>query len=124
MARVGVLAGLMLAVLVLGGCSSAVQRVDLGEWRQYLPKDPYTGDDVPRPGKVASPAPAVVAAPAIASAPRSPVARDLIERAEREEAVARADFRLRASTGKAQEQYGLDETRERSLTGASVCRSC
>jgi hypothetical protein len=120
MARVGVLAGLMLAVLVLGGCSSAIQRVDLGEWRQYLPKDPYTGDDAPRPGKVAS----APAAPAVASIPRSPVARDLIERAEREEAVARADFRMRASPGKTQEQLGLDDTRERSLTGASVCRSC
>src|SRR5690242_3394042 len=111
MARVGVLAGLMLAILVLGGCSSAIQRVDLGEWRQYLPKDPYTGDDVPRPGKVAS---TTVVPPAL---PRSPVARDLIERAEREEAVARADFRMRASPGKTQEQLGLDDTRERSLTG-------
>jgi hypothetical protein len=122
MARVGVLAGLMLAILGLGGCSSAVQRVDLGEWRQYLPKDPYTGEDAPRPGKVAS-AP-TAAAPAVASIPRSPVARDLIERAEREEAVARVDFRMRANAGKAQEQYGRDDTRERSLTGASVCRSC
>src|SRR5262249_11865324 len=68
MARVGVPAGLVLAILVLAGCSSAIQRVDLGEWRQYLAKDPYTGDDVPRPRKVASPA----AAPAIATVPRSP----------------------------------------------------
>jgi hypothetical protein len=122
MARVGVLAGLMLAILVLGGCSSAVQRVDLGELRQYLPKDPYSGDDVPRPGKVAS-AP-TAAAPAVASIPRSPVARDLIERAEREEAVARADFRMRANAGRAQEQFGLDDTQDRSLKGASICRSC
>ena len=120
MARVGVPAGLVLAIFVLCGCSSAVQRVDLGEWRQYLPKDPYTGDDVPRPAKVASPAPSAV--PAIATVPRSPVARDLIERAEREEAVARYDFRLWPSVGKAQEQLGLDDARERNLT--SVCRSC
>jgi hypothetical protein len=129
MARVGVLAGLMLAVLVLGGCSSALQRVDLGEWHQYLPKDPYTGDDAPRPGKVASAAAsAAIAAPAVAAAPpalpRSPVARDLIERAEREEAVARADFRMRANAGKTQEQYGFDDTQDRSLKGASICRSC
>src|SRR5438093_10390143 len=120
MARVGVPTGLVLAILVLGGCSSAIQRVDLGEWRQYLPKDPYTGDDVPRPGRVASTSPAATPA----TVPRSPVARDLIERAEREEAVARADFRLRASIGKTQEQLGLDETRERSLTAPSICRSC
>ena len=122
MARVGVLAGLMLAILVLGGCSSAIQRVDLGEWRQYLPRDPYMGDDVPRPGRVTSAAPAVVAAPP--ALPRAAVARDLIERAEREEAFARSDFRLRARVAKTQEQLGLDETRERSLTGPSICRSC
>src|SRR5262245_44341407 len=120
MTRVGLLAGLALAILALGSCSNALQRVDLGEWHQYLPTDPYSGDDAPRPGKVASAAPAV-APPAF---PRSPVARDLIERAEREEAVAPADFRMRASAGKTQEQLGLDETRERSLTGPSICRSC
>jgi len=124
MARVGVLAGLALAILVLGGCSGAVQRVDLGEWRQYLPKDPYGGDDVPRPGKVASAGTAAASAPSVATIPRSPVARDLIERAEREEAVARADFRMRGSVGKTQEQLGLDNTQDRSLKGASICRSC
>jgi len=118
--RVGVLAGLALAILALGGCSNALQRVDLGEWHQYLPKDPYSRDDAPRPGKVASAAPAV----ALPALPRSPVARDLIERAEREEAVARSDFRMRANAGKTQEQLGLDDTQGWSLKGASVCRSC
>src|SRR5437870_12549445 len=122
MARVGVPAGLVLAILVLGGCSSAIQRVDLGEWRQYLAKDPYAGDDVPRPGRLTTAAPAAVAT--LPALPRAAVARDLIERAEREEAFARSDFRLRASMGKTQEQLGLDETQERSLAGASVCRSC
>ena len=123
MSRVGVPTGLVLAILVLGGCSSAIQRVDLGEWRQYLPRDPYMGDDVPRPGRATSAAPAVVAAPP--ALPRAAVARDLIERAEREEAFARSDFRFRASLAKnAQEQFGLDETRERSLTGPNICRNC
>jgi hypothetical protein len=124
MARVGVPAGLVVAILVLGGCSSSVQRVDLGEWRQYLAKDPYTGDDVPRPGKVASPSPAAVTP----AAPRAAVARDLIERAEREEAFARSEFRpwVRVDTKK-QEQFRADEAaQERSLKGAmqSTCRSC
>src|SRR5215510_2785127 len=125
MVRVCVPAGLALAILVLGGCSSAVQRVDLGEWRKYLPKDPYSGDDVPRPGKVASPAAAVAPSSTL---PRAAVARDLIERAEREEAFARSEFRpwVRVDT-KTQGQLGADEVaQERSLKGAmqSTCRSC
>ena len=118
MVRACVPAGLVVAMLVLCGCSSSFQRVDLGDWHKYLAKDPYIGDDVPRPGKVTS------AAPAAAALPRAAVARDLIERAEREEAFARSDFRLRASIGKTQEQLGLDETREPGLTGANICRSC
>ena len=123
MARVGVPAGLVVAILMLCGCSSAVQRVDLGEWHKYLAKDPYTGGDVPRPGNVASP----TSPPITASAPRATVARDLIERAEREEAVARSDFRLRASVGRnVQEPLGPDEAQERSLKGKiqSTFRSC
>jgi hypothetical protein len=121
MAKVCVPAGLALAIFVLGGCSSSVQRLDLGEWHKYLAKDPYTGGDVPRPGKVSS-------APAPGPAPRATVARDLIERAEREEIFARSEFRpwVRVDT-KAQQQSGADEAaQERSLKGAmqSICRSC
>jgi len=119
MSRVCVPAGLALAILVLGGCSSAVQRVDLGELRQYLPQDPYSGDDVPRPGKVASAAPAAAPAPVV----RAAVARDLIERAEREEAVARAEFRWRRGAAKTEEQWRAEAAaQEQSLQ--STCRSC
>jgi hypothetical protein len=121
MARVGVPAGLVLAIFVLGGCSTAIQRVDLGEWRKYLAKDPYTGDDVPRPGKVS-------AAAAPAPAPRATVARDLIERAEREEIFARSEFRPSVRVDpKAQQQSVADEAaQERSLKGAmqGTCRTC
>jgi hypothetical protein len=116
-------AGLVLAILVLGGCSSAVQRVDLGEWRQYLPQDPYSGDDVPRPGKVASAAPAAAPSPAPAPVVRAAVARDLIERAEREEAVARAEFRWRRGAAKTEEQWRA-EAAAQEQSQQSSCRSC
>src|SRR5438093_11986177 len=115
MARVCVPAGLAVAILLLCGCSSAVQRVDLGEWHKYLAKDPYTGDDFPRPGKASSPS----------GPPPATVARDLIERAEREEIFARTEFRPwnRVDT-KQREPFGPDEAQERGPKGSSICRSC
>jgi|SRR5215813_4495658 len=103
MARVCVPAGLAVAILLLCACSGAVQRVDLGEWHKYLAKDPYSGDDVPRPGKVSSPS----------GAPRATVARDLIERAE-EAALAGSEFRpwSRVDT-RQREPFGADEAQER-----------
>lgn len=119
MVRVCVPAGLAVAMLVLCGCSGVVQRVDLGEWHKYLAKDPYAGGDVPRPGNASSRASRPV------TAPRAAVARDLIERAEREEAFARSEFRpwIRVDT-KARDQFGADEAQERDPRGASVCRNC
>ena len=116
MARVCVPAGLAVAILVLCGCSSAVQRVDLREWHKYLAKDPYTGTDAPRPGKASSPS----------GAQRAAVARDLIERAEREEAaVLRSEFRpwIRVDM-KQREQLGADEAQEQGPKASSICRSC
>ena len=116
MARVCVPAGLAVVILVLCGCSSAIQRVDLGEWHKYLAQDPYTGNDVPRPGKASSPS----------GPPRATVARDLIERAEREEAaLARTEFRpwIRVDT-KQSEPLGADEAQERAPKGSNICRSC
>src|SRR3954451_2548862 len=82
MVRGCVLAGLTVALLALCGCSNAVQRLDLGEWHKYMPQDPFTEADVPRSLKMS------------ARTPRAPVARDLINRAEQEEAVAsRSEFR-------------------------------
>jgi hypothetical protein len=82
MARGCVIAGLAVAILALCGCSNAVQRVDLGEWHKYMPQDPFTGDDVSHSLKMST------------RTVRAPVARDLINRAEREEAVAaRSEFR-------------------------------
>ena len=45
MARACVCAGLVLAILVLGGCSN-IQRIDLSQVQPYTGKDPYTGDDI------------------------------------------------------------------------------
>src|SRR5215467_8379119 len=82
MGRGCVVAGLTVAVLALCGCSNAVQRLDLGEWHKYMPQEPSLGDDISRSLKTS--------APTI----RAPVARDLINRAQREEAVAsRSEFR-------------------------------
>src|SRR5215813_7016583 len=71
-----------IAVLALSGCSNALQRLDLGEWHKYMAQEPSIGSEVSQNLKMS--------APTI----RAPVARDLINRAEREEAVAsRSEFR-------------------------------
>ena len=82
MGRGCVFAGLAVAVFALCGCSNAVQRLDLGEWHKYMPQEPSIGDDVSRSLKISAPT------------PRAPVvARDLINRAEREEVVSRPEFK-------------------------------
>jgi len=71
-----------IAVLALSGCSNALQRLDLGEWHKYMAQEPSIGSEVSQNLKMS--------APTI----RAPVARDLINRADREEAVAsRSEFR-------------------------------
>jgi len=115
MVRVCVPVGLALALL-LGGCSNAIQRMDLGEWQKFLASDPYAGEDAPRRAKASS------------STPRAAVARDLIEQAEREEA-ARSEFWpwSRVDT-KEREESQADEAAvpDRALKSASrtICRSC
>jgi hypothetical protein len=82
MGRGCVFAGLAIAVLALPACSNTVQRLDLGEWQKYMPQEPSIGSEVSHGLRTSRP---VV---------RAPVARDLINRAEREEAVAsRSEFR-------------------------------
>jgi len=117
MARGCVCAGLALAILLLCGCSSAVQRVDLSQWHMYMAKDPYSGDDAPRRAKASSPT------------PRAAVARDLIERAEREEAaIARSEFRpwTRVDTKEGDQLEAGEAAGDQRLKEAkqSFCRGC
>jgi len=118
MMRGCVFAGLALAVLALCGCSNAVQRLDFGEWHKYMPQEPSLGDDVSRSLKPS------------ASAPRAPVvARDLINRAQREEAVAsRSEFWpwARVDTRDIEQVGGDDQVVERALKEPKQgnCRSC
>ena|SRR5690349_20428659 len=105
MARGCVIAGLAVAIVALCGCSNAVQRVDLGEWHKYMPRDPFTGDDGPHSLKMS------------ARTLRAPVARDLINRAEREEAVAaRSEFRpwARVDSTDFEQLEGDDQVERRS----------
>src|SRR5215470_767649 len=117
MRRSCVVAGLSLAVLALCGCSNAVQRLDLGEWHKYMPQEPFTADEVSRSLKMSK------------STLRAPVARDLINRAEREAAVAsRSEFRPWARVDMNEpEPPGGDETaQDQGLKQAiqSMCRAC
>jgi len=115
MVRVCVPVGLALALL-LGGCSNAIQRVDLGEWHKFLASDPYAGEDAPRRAKVSP------------LAPRAAVARELIEQAQREE-VARSEFRPWSRVDmQEREEFQADEAAvpDRRLKEASrtICRTC
>ena len=117
MVRRCVFAGLAVAILALCGCSNAVQRLDLGEWHKYMPQEPFTGDDVPRGLKMSAPT------------VRAPVARDLINRAEREEAVAsRSEFRpwARVDTKDIEPLEADDNVQDRKQAEASrkTCRGC
>jgi hypothetical protein len=117
MGRGCVFAGLALAILTLCGCSNSVQRLDLGEWHKYMPQEPFTGDEISRSLKMSK------------STPRAPVARDLINRAEREEAVgARSEFWpwARVDTTYNEQLEENDNVVERSLKEAkqSTCRAC
>jgi hypothetical protein len=108
---------LAVAILALCGCSNAVQRLDLGEWHKYMPQEPFTGDDVPRSLKMS------------ARTPRAPVARDLINRAEREEAVgARSEFWpwARVDTKNSDLLEADEEVQDRKREEASwkACRGC
>ena len=117
MRRGCVFAGLAAAVFALCGCSNTVQRLDLGEWHKYMPQEPSTGDEVSRSLKTATPT------------LRAPVARDLINRAEREEAVvSRSEFRpwARVDT-KNIEPIGADDDaqdRKREEASRKTCRGC
>jgi hypothetical protein len=117
MGRGCVFAGLTLAVLALCGCSNAVQRLDLGEWHKYMPQEPFTGDDVSRSLKMST------------RTPQAPLARDLINRAEREEAVAsRSEFRpwARVDTKNIEPLETDDDAQDRRREEANrkTCRGC
>jgi hypothetical protein len=117
MERGCVFAGLALAILTLCGCSNSVQRLDLGEWHKYMPQEPFTGDEISRSLKMSR------------STPRAPVARDLINRAEREEAVAsRSEFRpwARVDTKNTEPLEVDDGTQDRQQEEISrkTCRGC
>jgi len=117
MARGCVIAGLAVAILALCACSNAVQRVDLGEWHKYMPQDPFTGDDVSHSLKMST------------RTVRAPVARDLINRAEREEAVAaRSEFRPWARVDmKNNEPLEADDDAQdpkREEASQRTCRGC
>jgi hypothetical protein len=105
------------AILALCGCSNAVQRLDLGDWHKYMPQEPLTGDEVSRSLKMST------------RTPRAPVARDLINRAEREEAVAsRSEFRpwARVDTKEIEPPETDDNAQDRRLEEANrkTCRGC
>jgi hypothetical protein len=117
MGRGCVFAGLAVAILTLCGCSSAVQRLDLGEWHKYMPQEPLMGDEVSRSLKMSK------------STPRAPVARDLINRAEREEAVASpSEFRpwARVDTKNIDPLEADDDAQDhgREQAGRKTCRGC
>src|SRR5215470_6467222 len=117
MRRSCVVAGLSLAILTLCGCSNAVQRLDLGEWHKYMPQEPFTADEVSRSLKMSK------------STLRAPVARDLINRAEQEAAVAsRSEFRPWARVDTNSEQLGEDDAevvdRRSKEAKQSICRGC
>jgi hypothetical protein len=117
MVRGCVFAGLALAIVALCGCSNAVQRLDLGDWHKYMPQEPTTGDEVSRSFRMST------------RTPRAPVARDLINRAEREEAVAaRSEFRpwARVDTKNIEPPEADDDTLDRRRDEASrkTCRGC
>jgi hypothetical protein len=116
MGRGCVFAGLAVAILALGGCSNTVQRLDLGEWHKYMQQEPSTGDDVSRSLKMS------------ARTPRAPVARDLINRAEREAVVSHSEFRpwARVDTKNVEPPEADDEAQDRKRDEASrkTCRGC
>jgi hypothetical protein len=117
MVRGCVFVGLAVAALALCGCSNTVQRLDLGEWHKYMPQEPSIGDEVSRSLKMS------------ASTPRAPVARDLINRAEREEAVvSRSEFRpwARVDTKNVELLEADDDAQGRKRDEASrkTCRGC
>jgi len=102
-------------MIMLCGCSNAVHRVDLSQWHEYIAKDPYTGEDAPRRAKASS------------AAPRSAVARDLINRAE-EAAFARSEFRpwTRVDAQDREQLEADDAAGDQRVKQAdkSVCRGC
>jgi hypothetical protein len=117
MVRGCVFAGLAVAIFVLGGCSNAVQRLDLGEWHKYMPQEPFTGDEISRSLRVST------------KTPRAPVARDLINRAEREEAVAsRSEFKpwARVDTKNVEPLEADDDAQDhqREEVSQKTCRGC
>ena len=116
MGRGCVFAGLAVAILALGGCSNTVQRLDLGEWHKYMPQEPSTGDDISRSLRMSAPM------------PRAPVARDLINRAEREAVVSRSEFRpwARVDTKNIEPLEADDDGQGRQQADASrkTCRGC
>jgi hypothetical protein len=116
MGRGCVFAALALAVLALCGCSNSVQRLDLGEWHKYMPQEPSTGDDISRSLKMSAPM------------PRAPVARDLINRAEREAVVSHSEFRpwARVDTKNIEPLEADDDVQDRKQEEASrkTCRGC
>ena len=117
MVRGCVFAGLAAAAFALCGCSNTVQRLDLAEWHKYMPQEPSMGDDISRSLKTS------------ARPPRSPVARDLINRADREEAVgSRSEFRpwARVDTRNIDLPEADDEAqdRKRDETSPKPCRAC
>jgi hypothetical protein len=116
MVRGCVFAGLAAVVFALCGCSNTVQRLDLGEWHKYMPQEPSTGDDVSRSLKMS------------ARTPRAPVARDLINRAEREAVVSHSEFRpwARVDTKNVEPPEADDEAQDRKRDEASrkTCRGC
>jgi hypothetical protein len=117
MGRGCVFAGLAVAVLALPGCSNTVQRLDLGEWQKYMPQEPSVGSEVSHSLRMSAPL------------PRAPVARDLINRAEREEVVAsRSEFRpwARVDTKNIEPLEADDEVKDRKQDEGSgkTCRGC
>jgi hypothetical protein len=117
MGRGCVVAGLTVTVLALCGCSNAVQRLDLGEWHKYMPQEPSIGADLSQSLKTS------------AHTLRAPVARDLVNRAEREEAVtSRSEFRpwARVDTKNIDPLEADDDAQDRQRDGANrkTCRGC